>query len=261
MSAALPVGWAAVVVALGWRWRPRPLLALDVPRSATSPWGPAARVVRSVARPVGALIRRALRRPPDDAAAERLGLAALGTVSVAAVAPMAAPLVGLAAWWWPRRRARRAAARLVEQVADELPQLVDLLVLAAGAGLTPMAAVRVATQRMDGPIAKALAAADRAVELGEHPEVAFEAVVVELGEPVRSLVSALLASLREGTPLEAVLTRVGEEARLLRRRQAEEAARRVPVRLLFPLVLCTLPAFALLTVVPLVISALGSLQA
>ena len=41
---------------------------------------------------------------------------------------------------------------------------------------------------------------------------------------------------------------VGAEARLLRRRASEVAARRLPVQLLFPLVLCTLPAFALLAV-------------
>ena len=41
---------------------------------------------------------------------------------------------------------------------------------------------------------------------------------------------------------------------------AEEAARRIPVKLLFPLVGCTLPAFALLTVAPLVAGALRSLR-
>jgi tight adherence protein C len=50
------------------------------------------------------------------------------------------------------------------------------------------------------------------------------------------------------------------DVRADRRRRAEEAARRVPVKLLFPLVLCVLPAFALLTVAPLLAGALGSLR-
>jgi hypothetical protein len=37
-------------------------------------------------------------------------------------------------------------------------------------------------------------------------------------------------------------------------------ARRLPVKLLFPLVLCTLPAFALLTVVPLLVGSLRELR-
>ena len=39
-----------------------------------------------------------------------------------------------------------------------------------------------------------------------------------------------------------------------------ERARKVPVQLLFPLVVCVLPAFALLTVVPLLVSSLGTLS-
>ena len=42
--------------------------------------------------------------------------------------------------------------------------------------------------------------------------------------------------------------------------RAEEAVRKVPVKLLFPLVTCTLPAFALLTVAPLVAGALRQLR-
>src|SRR3712207_6889914 len=53
------------------------------------------------------------------------------------------------------------------------------------------------------------------------------------------------------TTLFRSLDRLAFEVRADRRRRAEEAARRVPVKLLFPLVLCTLPAFALLTMAPL----------
>jgi hypothetical protein len=43
-----------------------------------------------------------------------------------------------------------------------------------------------------------------------------------------------------------------------RRRQAEAAARELPVRLALPLVCCTLPSVAVLTVVPVIVAALGS---
>ena len=45
-----------------------------------------------------------------------------------------------------------------------------------------------------------------------------------------------------------------------RRVAAEEAARRIPVTMLFPLVMCVLPAFALLTVVPILAATLGDLR-
>jgi tight adherence protein C len=56
------------------------------------------------------------------------------------------------------------------------------------------------------------------------------------------------------------LTVLAAEVRAERRRRAEAAARRVPVKLLFPLVLCVLPAFGLLTVVPLLAGAATSLH-
>ncbi|MEZ5134942.1 MAG: hypothetical protein R2699_07785 [Acidimicrobiales bacterium] len=46
----------------------------------------------------------------------------------------------------------------------------------------------------------------------------------------------------------------------MRRRDLERRVRRVPVLLLPPLVLCILPAFALMTVVPLIVLSLRSLQ-
>ncbi|MBA3267134.1 MAG: type II secretion system F family protein, partial [Acidimicrobiia bacterium] len=80
------------------------------------------------------------------------------------------------------------------------------------------------------------------------------------GEAVRPLVAALVASERYGAPLVASLERLADEVRRDRRRRAEEAARKVPVKLLFPLVTCTLPAFGLLTVAPLIASAVRSLR-
>jgi pilus assembly protein TadC len=80
------------------------------------------------------------------------------------------------------------------------------------------------------------------------------------GDAVRPLVAALAASERYGAPLADGLVCLADDARRLRRRRAEEAARRLPVTLLFPLVTCTLPAFGLLTVGPLIASAARSLR-
>ena len=65
---------------------------------------------------------------------------------------------------------------------------------------------------------------------------------------------------RYGAPLGPALERIAADVRRRRQRRAEEAARKVPVALLFPLVLCILPAFALLTVAPLIAGALRELR-
>ena len=80
-----------------------------------------------------------------------------------------------------------------------------------------------------------------------------------LGERAHALADVLRDHLRYGVPLLPALERTSLELRLDRRRAAEVEARRVPVRLLFPLVTCVLPAFALLTVVPLLAASLDAL--
>ena len=77
---------------------------------------------------------------------------------------------------------------------------------------------------------------------------------------LRPLADALRTSARLGTPAAPALARLATEVRADVRRRAEARARTVPVRLCFPLVLCVLPAFALLTVVPVVLSGLRTLS-
>ena len=58
-------------------------------------------------------------------------------------------------------------------------------------------------------------------------------------------------------PVGPALARLAAEQRAELRRHAETHARRVPVRLLFPLVFVVLPAFGLLTVIPTLLAGLS----
>jgi tight adherence protein C len=175
------------------------------------------------------------------------------------IEPPMALVVALGWWGLPRWRRRRDAARFRWEVVAGLPEAADLLALAVGGGLTVPLALSTAARWSTGPVGAALREADRRVALGARTVDVLEALPARLGDPVRPLAAALLASERYGAPLAESLDRVAREARLERRRGAEERARRVPVLLLFPLVLCVLPAFALLTVVPLLVGSLPHL--
>jgi tight adherence protein C len=216
-----------------------------------------------VAEPVerlGAALRRAAGRPADGALDRRLGWAIVTSLTSMAVAPLAAVPVGAATWSWPLLRRRRDDRRRAGAVVRELPEVLDLLVLVVGAGLTVPLAVAAVGRRADGLLAAELRRVTEEVTLGRRSADALAEVPARLGEAVGPLVAALLASERYGAPLVAALDRLAADARADRRRRAEEAARRVPVKLLFPLVLCTLPAFALLTVAPLIAGAAHDLR-
>ncbi|MDD9368509.1 MAG: type II secretion system F family protein [Acidimicrobiales bacterium] len=289
----LGLAWAVAVatIADGTLGRRTRRLPGDQPaRETTRPTtaGRAAAVVRPAVTRLGATIRRGLapvtghprwgvdpRLHPDHdadhvsdhdraqreegAADRRIGWAALASSLLLLVAPAlaAAPVTWAVAA--PVLAARRGHARHDAALADQLPDVVDLLALTAAAGLPVAAALVAVGRRPGGPLGVGLGRAGAHVRHGGSTAEAL-AQLAATGAAVRPLVDALVQHDRYGTPLLPALERVGIEARANRRRRSEEAARRLPVTLLFPLVLTTFPAFVLLTVVPLLAGSLGSLS-
>jgi hypothetical protein len=153
---------------------------------------------------------------------------------------------------------RRRARREERAIARELPVAIDLLGVAVGAGCTPYLAVGVAAQWSPPPLGDTFRDVLRRCSLGLDFEAALDAAGRETPR-VQPLADALLASDRLGVPVGPVLARLAHEDRTALRRAAEAHARRIPVRLLFPLVFLVLPAFVLLTVVPGLAAGLGRL--
>lgn len=259
-TAVLAAAWAGLVLAAAHRREPGPqrrrTRALAATDTAAGVPGP----LRRIPSALGSVALRLARRPIIPATATRLGHALLGAAAAVVVLPAAAPVVAVLVWAWPALGQRRCQRRLRAEVLRHLPEVTDLFVLAVGAGLTVPLAVSAVGRRAPGPMAPALRLADSEVRLGRRLADALDDIPGRLGEDVRPLIAALVASERYGAPLLDSLLRLSVELRAERRRRAEEAARRVPVKLLFPLVFCTLPAFALLTVAPLLAGSLRALR-
>ncbi len=257
MTALLAVWWAVVL----WGallWRPPPsvrrarLVALHPPTPC--------RRRRPVAS-LGRALRSVVGRPADPAADRRAGLVALVLLAVAVVDVTLGLVAAAVCWLVLRRRAARERRRVGVDMLAELPEAVDLFSLAASAGLSVRLAVDAVAPRLAGPVGGALGRAARQMRLGVDTAEALEALTAApAGDSLRLLVRPLTDALRYGSPLGPALERAAAVARAERRRQAETAARRVPLRLLFPLTLCVLPAFVLLTIVPTVAQSLDLLQ-
>lgn len=153
---------------------------------------------------------------------------------------------------WLRRRPVDAAT--------SVPELVDLLRSAIAAGLPVAAAFAVVAPRAPPPLRPHLVRA-----VAQHRRgVPFAEVLDRLGPVLGADGVEVLAVLAEGArgggPVLPVLERLSASLRDRRRRAAQEAARRLPVAMLFPLVLCVLPAAVLLAVVPVFLVSLGALS-
>jgi Flp pilus assembly protein TadB len=165
---------------------------------------------------------------------------------------LAPPATPVRRWPLLRRRRRRDDT--------DLPETIDLLVLAIRQGLLPAAAVREIAPFTSGLVGTALDATVARLDHGERFADAISSLPEVLGPHATALADGFAAADRDGLPLAPVLERLAGDARQMRRRRFDEQARRLPVRLAVPLVLCTLPSFALLTVVPLLLAALTSLR-
>jgi len=153
-------------------------------------------------------------------------------------------------------RARYHARRDGAALGAELPVTLDLLGVAVGAGCTPYLAVDMAARWAPPGMASRLAGVQDACALGATFADALDDLAAR-APPLRPLADALLASDRLGAPVGPALARLAAEQRAELRRHAEANARRVPVRLLFPLVFVVLPAFGLLTVIPTLLAGLS----
>lgn len=172
----------------------------------------------------------------------------------------AGPAVHAQRSWLRREFGRRRSARAHRHVDTALPDAIDLVVLAVRSGLLPAAALRMVHPHFAAPFRDATAEVLAAVDAGQRFADALPVLVQRLGPALHPLVDGFVAADRDGLPLAPVLERLAADARAHRRRQVDTLARQLPVRLAVPLVVCTLPAFVLLAVVPLLLAAFASLH-
>ena len=211
----------------------------------------------------GALVvlGRRLSRGAVESEDEALVGAAALTAAAAAVAlgPVGGllSLLAVVAAVAARRRSRRR--QRVLEVERNLPEVIDLLGLVVGAGRPTVSALSDICPRVAEPFRSELSGVVRRTAAGEPFIDSVRRLRSSLGPSVSSVVHAVTAAEIDGAPLQPALQRAADEAHRRRRVRAEEAARRVPVLMLFPLVFCVLPAFCLLTVVPLLVGAVSDL--
>jgi len=200
------------------------------------------------------------RRWMDDARF-RFIVIALGVAGVFVVfGPLLAAGGVAAAAGWPRLRRVLASRALQSAIDIALPDAIEMLILVVHAGMTPHQAIDVLTTRAPRPTRPAFVEVRHRTSRGAPLADALHALPEMLGPGVATLADTLSMAERYGTPIERTLEQLSVDVRERRLRQAEADARKLPVRMSFPLVVCTLPSFVLVAIVPAVLAALASLD-
>jgi tight adherence protein C len=162
-------------------------------------------------------------------------------------------LVGAAAvgFWLADVLLLNAGLKRQEALRRSIPDALDMLTVCVEAGLGFDAGLAQVARNADGPIAGEFARLLREMQIGKSRVVAFTDLSARTTVPeLRIFVSALVQSDKLGIPLAGVLREQSGEMRVKRRQRAEEQAQKVPVKILFPLLLCIFPALFVVLVGP-----------
>lgn len=160
------------------------------------------------------------------------------------------PLLGVLG---PRSWLARRIDHRREEVKNDLPDVLDLMTISVAAGLGLEQAMQVSCAHFDSALCNELLLTLREMELGLSRHDALENLKIRTD--IDDLVTfAVVLSQADalGLPIGRVLQAQADEMRDKRRQRARERAAKVPVKILFPLAFCFLPAIMILVLGPLV---------
>ncbi|WP_086663084.1 type II secretion system F family protein [Lentzea kentuckyensis] len=136
-----------------------------------------------------------------------------------------------------------------------LPDALDMLTVCVEAGLGFDAALAQVARNTNGPLAQECARVLQEMQIGKSRNEALRALTYRTTvAELRAFVSALAQAGELGVPIASVLREQAREMRLRRRQRAEEQAQKVPVKILFPLIVCLFPAMFVVIIGPGAIS-------
>jgi tight adherence protein C len=212
-------------------------------------------VVTSIGRAVQSRLRFL-----DGLPARALGLVVVASAVLLPIDPALCGLVvaGTFLAAATRRVATRRRQRL--RLLEELPATIEVLRMAVASGLTLTEAIEVVAQEIHDAAGELFGQVAHRHGRGESLADALVSVGARVGEPAEAVLALLATTHRSGAAVGDALGRMATRQRAALRRAAEARARRLPVALLLPLICCVLPSFALLTIVPVLVTGVTRLR-
>lgn len=158
-------------------------------------------------------------------------------------------------YWVVSMRDKRQIA-----IQADAADTIDQLTICVEAGLGFDAALARVAATTEGPLTDELRHTMSDIRAGVPRAQALRALsdraqIVE----IRQLVTALLQAQKHGVPMAETLRIQSAEMRLKRKQRTEEKAAKLTVKMLFPIIVCYMPVFMIISVVPALISVFRAL--
>lgn len=186
-------------------------------------------------------------------------LAAASLGFPAALVILGIPCAAIAGWMGPIIVLRSRARRRFQQIDWDLPELIDVLVVTVEAGLGFNGSLRMASDRLGGPLGDELRLTLQEQSMGLSTTEALKNMLARCESPaMRSFVRAIVQGEQLGVSIGQIMRDLAIEMRKRRRQAAEERAHKAPIKILFPLVFLIFPAMFVILLAPAVYSFLDA---
>ncbi|MBT8159003.1 MULTISPECIES: type II secretion system F family protein [Arthrobacter] len=150
-------------------------------------------------------------------------------------------------------------AKRQDAIQLELPNTLDQMLISVEAGLGFEAAMSRAGQNGSGPLASEFLRTLQDMQAGRSRKEAYLALANRADVPeLRSFVRAVVQADTYGIAIASVLRIQASQMRVKRRQRAEEKAMKLPIKVLFPLMLCILPVLFIVIMGPAAINVMNN---
>lgn len=152
--------------------------------------------------------------------------------------------------FWLTTQIRNRKRRILRMLPDSL----DLLTISVKAGLGFDSALQRVVEKVPGPLSMEFRRALTEIRMGKQRRDALRAIIPRTDvKALSAFIGAVLQAETLGVPIARVLQIQSEQLRIERRQRVETQAAKAPVKMLFPLVGCILPALFVVILGPALI--------
>src|SRR5207253_2741609 len=163
--------------------------------------------------------------------------------------------LAIVGWVLPMLFLNRRARERTDAIDYELPELIDLLVVTLEAGISFIASLQMAAERLAGPLGVELRITLQEQRMGLTTNEALKGMLGRADTPgMRTFVRSVVQGETLGTSTGQIMRNLALEMRKRRRSVAEERAQKAPIKILFPLVLLIFPAMFIVLLGPVAYS-------
>lgn len=203
----------------------------------------------------------------ERALAAKLGLGALGTIAGFFIWVGSPSMVTLLSWvlaaacgyFAPDAVLGGRAQKRQQEIERELPDTLDQITISVEAGLGFEASLAQVAQTGTGPLADEIARTLQDIRLGVPRAQALDKLVERTdANDLMRFVHAMRQAEGYGIPIAQVLRVQSAELRDKRKQRAEEKAMKVPVKIVFPVVLCIFPTLFIVILGPAAIQLMSN---